>query len=442
MFKLIPLLRLLGRLCQRRLRYAVMRCSALQTLRRGYATLSPATVEAVEAVQGGRAPFLLDPTQSRFAAVYNSAVQSGSIQGDRAQLAAARLLSRVCADVTSYLFSPQPSLWLPSIFRGTRHPQAPRGAYIWGGVGCGKTMLVDMMYEEVEPVALKRRDHFHKFTLDVHARNAADKLGNVARELASEFQLLVVDEFQITDISEAVIVHQLFRKLFLNGVVLIATSNRAPDSLYENGIQRELFTPLIPILHERCHVHQMGTTVDYRLRHSEEQSSTYFLGQNDGGKQFSNMFELFTGGFPVGKAKLNVRGRSLMLSKAAPSKRIAYFTFEELCGDPLSPADYRALCHSYHTCFLSELPKLDVLIDRNEMRRLTNFVDAAYEARVKLVVLAEAQPNRLFHANGAFPGDVAWPKTEEAFASERTVSRLIEMQSTEYLQEPWNPQDE
>jgi cell division protein ZapE len=131
-----------------------------------------------------------------------------------------------------------------------------------------------------------------------------------------------------------------------------------------------------------------------------------------------------------------------MLSRAAPSKRIAYFTFEELCGDPLSPADYRALCHSYHTCFLSELPKLDVLLDRNEMRRLTNFVDAAYEARVKLVVLAEAQPNKLFHSNGVFSGEAGWPKTEEAFASERTVSRLIEMQSREYLQEPWNPQDE
>jgi predicted ATPase len=428
-----------------------MRCGIHRSLLRGYATLSAATVEAVEAAQGGRAPFLLDPTQSRFAAVYNGAVQSGSIQGDGAQLAAARVLSRVCADVTSYLSAPQSSVWLPSIFRGMRHPQAPRGAYIWGGVGCGKTMLVDMMYEEIEPVALKRRDHFHKFTLDVHARlhdqrlqsgNAADKLGNVARELATEFQLLVVDEFQITDISEAVIVHQLFRKLFLNGVVLVATSNRAPDSLYENGIQRELFTPLIPILYERCHVHQMGTTVDYRLRHSDEQSTTYFLGQNDGGNRFSSMFELFTGGFPVGKAKLNVRGRSLMLSRAAPSKRIAYFTFEELCGDPLSPADYRALCHSYHTCFLSELPKLDVLLDRNEMRRLTNFVDAAYEARVKLVVLAEAQPNKLFHSNGVFSGEAGWPKTEEAFASERTVSRLIEMQSREYLQEPWNPQDE
>jgi cell division protein ZapE len=427
-----------------------MRCAALRTLRRTHCTLASTTVEASNALERGRVPFL-DPAQSAFAVTYNSAVQTGALRVDRSQLAAAKILSRVCADVNQYLAAPQPSPWLPSLFRGSRQPQSPRGAYIWGGVGSGKTMLVDMMYDVIAPAELKRRDHFHKFTLDVHARlhdqrllsgNASDKLGKVASDLASEFQLLVVDEFQITDISEAVIVHQLFRKLFASGVVLVATSNRAPDSLYENGIQRELFTPLIPIIYERCDVHEMGATVDYRLRHSGEESSTYFLKTKEGEKKFQEKFDSLIGGFPVGQARLDVRGRMLLLSRAAPRKRIALFTFEELCGDPLSPADYRALCHSYHTCFLSGLPKLDVLMDRNEMRRLTNFIDAAYEARVKLVVLADEQPTKLFHARGASPNDHGWPKTEEAFASERTVSRLIEMQSTEYLQEPWNPQEE
>jgi predicted ATPase len=306
-------------------------------------------------------------------------------------------------------------------------------------------MLVDMMYDQVEPATRKRRDHFHQFLLEVHARlheqrgtthNAADKLGNVARDIAAEVRLCVLDEFQVVDISEAVIVHQLFRKLFEHGVVLVSTSNRAPESLYENGIQRELFLPLIPILHSRCVVHEMGPTVDYRLRHSHEESSTYFLSEDGGARRLEEKFIELTDGFPVVTDRLSLLGRTLSVPTAVPRKRLAKFSFEELFERPLSSADYLTLCAAYHTILIHHVPMLDVIMDRNAVRRLTNFIDSAYESRVKVVIHAAAEPAQLLHG---IAGSNGRPTTEEGFAAGRTVSRLIEMQSNAYLSEAWMP---
>jgi cell division protein ZapE len=302
-----------------------------------------------------------------------------------------------------------------------------------------------MMYDQVSQAAYKRRDHFHQFLLEVHARlheqrgvahNAADKLGNVARDIAAEVRLCVLDEFQVVDISEAVIVHQLFRKLFEHGVVLVTTSNRAPESLYENGIQRDLFLPLIPILRERCVVHEMALTVDYRLRHSHEVSSTYFLDADGGARRLEDKFVELAGGFPVVPDRLALLGRTLSVSTAVPRKRLAKFSFEELFERPLSSADYLTLCAAYHTILIHHVPVLDVIMDRNAVRRLTNFVDCAYESRVKLVVHAAAEPAKLLHG---IAGSDGRPVTEEAFAAGRTVSRLIEMQSDAYLGTAWMP---
>lgn len=384
---------------------------------------------------------------SPFAGAYECALKKNLIKEDEAQRAAAAVLSRVSADFQSYLSRTESSRFslIPRLFaKRASSNAAPRGAYLWSASpGTGKTMLANMMFDTVESKVGKRRDHFHSFALDVHSRlhfqkssyDPADKIGNVARDLATEFKLLVLDEFQVTDISEAVIVHQLFRKLFANGVVLVATSNRAPEHLYENGIQRELFTPFIPVLRERCCVHEMGVIMDYRLRFSGERSSVYFLVANDGHIQFDKKVNDLKGGFSFSEDRLAVVGRTLSIPKAIPQKRIAMFTFEDLCERPLSSADYIALSCSYHTIFVRDIPKLDVILDRNAVRRLTNFVDCAYEARVKLIVLAEAPADELICRT--IGEDV--PETEETFASRRTISRLLEMQSSAYLSLPWAP---
>lgn len=390
---------------------------------------------------------------SPFVQSYNAALASGALRDDAAQRAAAGVLSRVSANLTTHLSTPPPaaagggflSRFLPRFGAAAEPP--PRGAYLWSNMpGCGKTMLVDMMYEAVEAKGRKRRDHFHSFALEVHARlhdlrgrseSAADKVGAVARDLASEFQLLVVDEFQVTDISDAVIVHQLFKRLFRHGVVLVATSNRPPEDLYANGLQRELFTPLIPILRRHCEVHDMGATLDYRLRHSDAVSSTFFLDAAGGAVKAREMFDELVGGFPVEQDRISVLGRTLVLPTAAPQKRVVLCNFEDLCERPLSSADYLALVSEYHTIVLTHVPVLDVIMDRNAVRRLTTFVDYAYEARVKLIVHAEAPPNLLLRGAGGLGRPAV---TEEQFAAGRLISRLIEMQTSDaYLATAWMP---
>lgn len=307
-------------------------------------------------------------------------------------------------------------------------------------------MLADVMFHSLSGTR-KRRDHFHSFTLDIHARlhhqrfakgSSSDKLTNIADDLASEFQLLVVDEFQVTDIADAVIVHHLFRKLFANGLVFVATSNRPPEGLYANGLQRDLFTPLIPMLRSHCSVHEITAGRDYRLSHvSGAISSTYFLDSDNGLQKAVQKFELLVSGFPADKVALPVLGRTLHLRHAVPQKRVVMMTFDELCQSPLSQADYVALVSAYHTIVLTGVPVLDAIMDRNAVRRFTTFVDYAYEARVKLIVHAEAPPSLLVKGQ-VTQGSAA--ATEEQFASARMVSRLIEIQtSDEYLAAPWTP---
>jgi cell division protein ZapE len=397
---------------------------------------------------------LLSPLlPSPFASKYTAAVASGTLREDAAQRSAAAVLSRVSAEMTTYLAAPKvdasEGTFLSHFLQRFRPPPSapPRGAYIWSNMpGCGKTMLADMMYDAIESDGRKRRDHFHSFTLEVHARlhdlrhktdSAADKVGAVARALASEFQLLMVDEFQVTDISDAVIVHQLFKRLFSHGVALVATSNRPPEDLYAHGLQRELFTPLIPLLRQYCEVHEMGASLDYRLRHSDAVSSTYFLDSDGGAMKARLMFEDLVAGFPVEQDRISVLGRTLLLPTAVPRKRVALCKFEDLCERPLSSADYLALVSEYHTIVLTNVPMLDVIMDRNAVRRFTTFVDYAYEARVKLIVHAKAPPNLLLQGinGGGRPA-----ATEEQFAAGRLVSRLIEMQTSDlYLAAAWTP---
>lgn len=379
-------------------------------------------------------------SKNRFQRSYEALVQDGRIADDPSQRAAAALLSRVHQRLQPYVKKRSPMVMrLDRSFRMLFGTHSPGGAYICGGVGSGKTMLTDLLYDSIDG-DLKRRDHFHNFVLDIHARlhvkrrtNPVDKIGDVARDIAEEVRYLSLDEFQVTDISDALVVHHLFRQLFGLGVVLVATSNRVPERLYENGLQRELFTPLIPLLRQHCEVHVMEETRDYRLRNAKSARAVYFTEDEDGASQLQDVFDELGEGFPVREERIDVLGRKLVVPMAVICKRLAFFTFEELCSRPLSSADYIALCNTFHTICIANIPVLDVIADRNASRRFTKFIDTAYRVGTKIVVHAAAPAEQLF----VRPASEV--QTEESFESHRTQSRLFEMQSDEYLERPWKP---
>ncbi|KAA8496032.1 Lactation elevated protein 1 [Porphyridium purpureum] len=331
------------------------------------------------------------------------------------------------------------------------------GVYIYGGVGCGKTMLMDIFYDQVDSVS-KQREHFHEFMIDFHSRvhqlrsrsakvkagDRGDALERLCDSYVQDFQLLCLDEFQVTDIADAVVLKKLFSGLFERGLVLVATSNRAPDELYLNGIQRELFLPFIPLLKSHCHVHRVTSGTDYRLAGNRVESlyvvstpgASNTVAEADA--HVERLFEKLA--FPSRPAarKLAVEmGRTLTVPLCASDA--ALFDFEDLCERPLSATDYLALCQNLHTLCIKGIPVLRVLSDRNVARRFITLVDEMYEHRVKLICSAAASPTMLFDFE-EYSGD-RQHAPEEVFAADRTVSRLLEMQTSEYLETPWRHED-
>ncbi|GAB0489784.1 hypothetical protein MMPV_001009 [Pyropia vietnamensis] len=359
---------------------------------------------------------------------------------------------------------------------------APRGAYLWGGVGVGKTFLADLMVEGIASPAV-RRVHLAGFMLDFHARVHAHRAATaaegaaradhdtdvvevIASRLAAEAGLLCVDEFQVTDVADAVVLRRLFDALFRRGVVLVATSNREPSQLYINGLARELFVPLIPLLHKHTVVHRLASPVDYRLARTAAAAAAYKV-QDDAAVE--RLFDQLSGIAPpppadaaapdaaaaidvaappppptagapaiAAPARLSVGGRLLTIPRAVVARRTALFTFEQLCGRPLGTADYRALAAHFRVVAVTGLPILDPLRNRNEARRWIHLVDALYECRVKLFVSGAADS-----VAGIFGGPsraTGASVTEEMFAADRTVSRLLEMGSADYMRSPWAPE--
>ena len=348
---------------------------------------------------------------------------------------------------------------------------AVQGVYIHGGVGCGKTMLMDLFFDGA-PLAAdeKRRVHFHAFMIEVHNRMhvlrkgglVGDPIPAVAAEIGASCALLCFDEFQVTDIADALVMRRLFQHLMSDGgVVMVATSNREPEGLYYNGIQRDLFEPFIPYMRRMCVVHSMASTVDYRLQGTDA-GAIYFLtdhmdsgptgGSNVHGGDpeasvdalWSKLAKLGEGG--EGEKPTRVRtqhGRELQVPRAAAAGGAARFTFDELCKKPLGPSDYIAVASHFHTVFLTAIPHL-TLNDVNAVRRFITLIDTLYEHNVKVVISAAALPQHIFSARrkrgGEDHGDMLGTKTyaitehDEIFAFERTVSRLTEMQSVEYLE--------
>ncbi len=370
---------------------------------------------------------------------YSALIASGAIEDDPAQRAViARLVALAEALMERQLARKGRALgWL----FGKRAPAAPvKGLYVWGSVGRGKTMLMDLFHERL-PVPDKRRAHFNSFMADVHERIFAfrqkvksgavkdtDPIPAVAADLAAEASVLCFDEFTVTDIADAMILGRLFTALFAHGVTVVATSNVEPDRLYEGGLNRALFLPFIALLQERMDVVKLEARTDFRLEKLE--GAEVWLVPADGAATaaLDSAFARLTGGQPAEPTALHVKGRSVVVPRAAQG--VARFSFHDLCGTPLGASDYLAVAERFHTVLIDGVPAMG-LEKRNEAKRFITLIDALYDSGVKLLASAEAEPQSLYTAVDG----------REAFEFDRTASRLIEMRSKEYLAAPKGRRD-
>jgi cell division protein ZapE len=300
-------------------------------------------------------------------------------------------------------------------------PQLPRGVWFWGGVGRGKSFLMDCFFDAV-PYQRKRRVHFHAFMGEIHqrlqqVRNEADPLVKVAAQVAKETRLMCFDEFHVSDIADAMILGRLMQALFDAGVLFCITSNYPPDGLYPNGLQRHLFLPTIALLNERLDVIRIDAGIDYRLRALEQAEVYHTLAAAAAEQRLMQTFTQVAHG--DGHARpIDVLGRELPVIHRAPG--VIWFDFATLCGGPRSQNDYLDLAHRFHTVFLSGVPQMGADM-ASEARRFTWLVDVFYDHRVKLVIAA------------ACPAEALYTAGTQASEFARTVSRLIEMRSHEYL---------
>ena len=301
------------------------------------------------------------------------------------------------------------------------HPDLPKGVWFWGGVGRGKTFLMDCFFAAV-PYRRKRRVHFHAFMREIHERLGAlksetDPLAKVAAQVAKETRLMCFDEFHVSDIADAMILGRLMQALFDAGVVFCITSNYPPDGLYPNGLQRERLLPTLALLNDKLDVIKIDAGIDYRLR-VLEQAAVYWLPAD--GEAEALLMRTFTK-MVHGEGHtrpIEVLGREIPVVHRAPG--VAWFDFATLCGGPRSQNDYLDLAYRFHTIFLSGVPRMGPEM-ANEARRFTWLIDVCYDHRVKLVIAAAVPAEELY---------VSGPQASE-FA--RTVSRLIEMRSHDYL---------
>ncbi|SFR35684.1 cell division protein ZapE [Litoreibacter janthinus] len=344
---------------------------------------------------------------------YDAKVQAGEINPDPAQHAVLPLFDDVAAQLEA-------STGKKKLFGFFGSDNVPvKGLYIWGGVGRGKSMLMDLFFEAV-PEQRKRRVHFHAFMQEVHSAmhevrktGVDDAIKPVAEDIAKEVRLLCFDEMQITDITDAMIVGRLFENLFASGVVIVTTSNRAPDDLYKDGLNRNLFVPFIEMLKDRLTVHELSSDTDYRQDRLEGEQ-VYFSPANANAKaKISSIWQSLTGG-AAEPLVLRVKGRDVMLP--AFRNGIARANFYDLCGQPLGAADYLAVAENVRVLVLEDIPCLS-RDNFNEAKRFVTLIDALYEGKVRLICSAAAEPERLYLEG------------EGVFEFERTASRLREMQS-------------
>src|ERR1700761_1796357 len=347
--------------------------------------------------------------------LYDDALAKGELKPDTAQANAARRLSELAEALGEKRGF--------SLFR--KPPPPPRGLYIWGDVGRGKTLLMDFFFAAA-PVRKKRRAHFNRFMVDVHARihaerqraGSSDPIPVVAQALAQEASLLCFDEFQVTDVADAMILGRLFDHLFKQAVTIVATSNTPPDRLYEGGLNRQLFLPFIEEIKQRLEVVELNGPTDYRLQRIAGIRVYLTPLGPDADAGMDAAWRRLTDCAQGKPCTLTVLGRKLPVPQAA--RGVARFCFDELCDRPLAAADYLTIAQKFHTVLIDHIP---VMTDNmhNVARRFVVMIDTLYDEGVKLICSAATVPDELY------------PDGRGSEAFRRAASRLMEMQSEDYL---------
>lgn len=371
---------------------------------------------------------------------YRARLAAGELRADPAQALAAEKLQSLHAALKGYQPQTAGGGWKERFGLARRRAEPPQGLYIYGGVGRGKSMLMDVFFRTA-PVVKRRRVHFHAFMQEIHglrarlghgagaaiktkgsmrtvAARSQDVIADVATRVAEGAQLLCFDEFQVLDIADAMILGRLFEALFDAGVIIVATSNRPPRDLYKNGLQRENFLPFIDLIARKLDVLHLDSPTDYRLE-TMRQMDVYLTPLDQVSEaRLKDYFARLTHGADVGPETLLVNDRRVVIPMA--SDDIAFASFDDLCEATLGPADYLAIAGRFDVVCLARIPRLDAK-RRNEAKRFVTLVDALYEHKVKLICTAEGPPESLY------------PLGDGAFEFERTVSRLFEMQSESYI---------
>lgn len=342
--------------------------------------------------------------------IYEEAVASGRLDADPAQEDVLPEFDRIREGVEA-------ASRKRGLFR--KAPEPPEGLYLWGGVGRGKSMLMDLFAESLD--VPHRRVHFHAFMQEIHdgmhkarAANTRDSLAPVAARVAEDVRVLAFDEMQVTDIADAMIVGRLFEALFAAGVVIVTTSNRHPDDLYKNGLQRERFTPFIDLVKQKMVVHELTSPRDYRQNRLSGGRTYFAPADAEARGQIEEIWKDLTGGGGGEPLTLKVKGREVVIP--AYRNGVGRSGFHDLCGKMLGPGDYLAVADALRVLILENIPLLG-RSNYNEAKRFVTLIDALYEARVRLICSAADDPESLY------------VEGEGAFEFERTASRLREMQS-------------
>jgi cell division protein ZapE len=373
-----------------------------------------------------------DRTHAPVTSRYDALVTAGAIERDPAQKALLGRLDRLAAQINEKRLARKSSAlgWLFGRRPAVSEPM--KGLYVWGSVGRGKTMLMDLFFESLD-VRRKRRAHFHAFMGDVHGRIHAyrqelkagrvkgdDPIEPVAKALAQEAYVLCFDEFTVTDIADAMILGRLFKALFAENVIVFATSNVEPARLYEGGLNRALFLPFIDMIHERMDIVELDSRTDFRLEKLAGKPVYHVPADDAARTALDEAFHRLTGRRKGERITVAVRGHPLEIPQAASG--VARFAFTDLCDRPLGAGDYLAIAQDFHTVIIDAIPRMHAE-NRNEAKRFITLIDTLYDNRVKLLASAEAEAHELYDAAHG----------REAFEFDRTVSRLIEMRSQDYL---------
>lgn len=361
--------------------------------------------------------------------IYAQKVITGALTADKSQQAAVSALDGLCKILQGYALPAPRARWWP--FGAKTAVAAPKGFYLHGGVGRGKSMVMDMFFAQA-PVAKKRRVHFHAFMLEVHdalharrvlrEKGAQARIDNdliaVANDIANKTALLCFDEFQVKDVADAMILERLFSALFARGVVVVMTSNIAPDDLYAGGLQRELFLPFIAELKERLTVFSFDGAQDYRLRPLHGDTKVYFWPADaDAKATLERLFRSLADGEAGAPVDISIKGRVLHVPRAA--HRVAAFSFQELCEQPKSALDYLELAKHFHVFIVENVPRLSDAA-QDALLRFVTLIDTLYDNHARVAISAAAPPDKLYDGS------------ENATVFARTASRLAEMQSRAY----------